>query len=254
MQPRQPQTGRKSSAGKVVLIIVGLVVLVGIGVLIGWLLTRNSSSDNSTATTNNTTNEVANADNTSADNTEDNATNSDNTTSNTTDNSTTSNSTTNSTPTIPADTTGINVTGKSPFLSYTAHIPNTWSWEKSHVGAATNLTLTRGGFTVVISQSAGGNGTCVYPGDATSSDPMAATFGSPTTVAGVTSTFRIAMQEGAGSAGDKHLLVCEKTTGDYKLATQFGYISVTTPPEGATSDWSKNNASVQSILSLLMKQ
>lgn len=239
--------------GKIVLIVVALAILVGIGVLIGkfW---SNKSSNTTNNTTSEVTNEVANATNETS-NTTANNTPSNTTTNDTADNTT--NSTTNSTttPTIPDNSTNLTITGKSPFVSYKTYFPNTWSWQKDHVGSAIKLTLTRGGFTVIISQAAGGNGTCVYPGDAASSDPMAAQFEEPTaTVTGTSSTFRIAMQAGGGSAGTKHYSVCEKTSGDYKLATQYGYITVETPPEGATSGWSTNNASVQSILSLLTKQ
>lgn len=240
-----------ATVGKVAIVVIVLAVLVGIGVAIGkfW---SNKSSDTTNNTTSEVTNEVANVTNETANTTEDNTTsNSTNETANNTSNSAT-NSTT---PTIPDNSTNLTITGKSPFVSYKTYFPNTWSWQKDHVGSAIKLTLSRGGFTVVISQGAGGNGTCVYPGDAASSDPMAAEFEEPTaTVTGTSSTFRIAMQAGGGSAGTKHYSVCEKTSGSYKLATQYGYITVETPPEGATSDWAKNNASVQSILSLLMKQ
>lgn len=242
-----------ATVGKVAIVVIVLVILVGIGVVIGKFWSNKSASN---TTNNEVTNEVGTVDNTS-NATEDNST--DNTTSSNTDNSTTENTTANATnsttPTIPDNSTNLTITGKSPFVSYKTYFPNTWSWQKDHVGSAIKLTLTRGGFTVIISQGAGGNGTCVYPGDAASSDPMAAEFEEPTaTVTGTSSTFRIAMQTGGGSAGTKHYSVCEKTSGSYKLATQYGYITVETPPEGATSDWAKNNASVQSILSLLMKQ
>lgn len=254
METPQLNKPRNTAAtmGKVAIIIVALAILVGIGIVIGkfW---SNKSSDTTNNTTSEVTNEVANATNETANTTTENTT-ADNTTNETADNTT--NSTTNATtPTIPDNSTNLTITGKAPFVSYKTYFPNTWSWQKDHVGSAIKLTLTRGGFTVSISQAAGGNGTCVYPGDAASSDPMAASFEEPTaTVSGTSSTFRIAMQTGGGSAGTKHYSVCEKTSGEYKLATQYGYITVETPPEGATSGWSTNNESVKSILSLLTKQ
>jgi hypothetical protein len=256
LTPNKPVSSRNkfySTFGKIALVVIVLAVLVGIGIYIGKLLSGKSEDNNTSSTTNTVTNESAMV-NTESNTTSNNATNGETNNSTDTDNSTT-NSTATTTPTIPDNSTDLTIAGKAPFVSYKTYFPNTWSWQKDHVGSAIKLTLSRGGFTVVISQAAGGNGTCTYPGEA-AGDALSTSFGEPVDIGGTSSAFRLAMEVGGGSAGDKHYTVCEKTAlgGDYKLATQYGYITVTTPPEGATSDWTKNNNSVESILSLLIKQ
>lgn len=103
---------------------------------------------------------------------------------------------------------------------YVLSIPTGWTnKEESNESAQTDkLTLTKNSNTLVISQGAGGGGSCTYGSEP--SQEMGQHFDSFIGITGFNNQFR----RGTNDAG-KTYQICEKGSGGYGFPTTFGYIT-----------------------------
>jgi len=120
----------------------------------------------------------------------------------------------------------INITGTSPFVSYSVSIPNGWKTSKETIGGRIKLTVSAGDYNVIISQAAGGGATCVYPGQ--SGGEFSSPFNAASGITGDGGQFRRATQQGSDTTGPQNYFVCEQKGSTYSFPTQFGYINYNT--------------------------
>lgn len=131
------------------------------------------------------------------------------------------------------------------FTAYSLNLSTGWiSTHESNVDAKTDdVTLTKEVanvvYTLVISQAAGGAGSCVYPGEP--SQQMSQTFTSYVGIPGITHQFR------RGTTDGKTHTVCEKKIDSYAFPTTFGYITYKTPAKADPAILNEMDAMVASL-------
>lgn len=108
-----------------------------------------------------------------------------------------------------------------------------------------NLTLSKTGYKIVISQAAGGGGGCTYPGDAPAE--MAQSF---TSFVEINNPNGYLFRRGPAQGSPGAWTVCEKRQGSFGFPTTFGNITLTVP---TTTDVTIM-AEVDSILASLNKK
>jgi len=111
---------------------------------------------------------------------------------------------------------------KNQFFSpYTVLVPSGWTDTHTASAGSDLVTLSKGGYTLTISQAAGGAGSCMYPSE--TPVPMAQVFTSFVGITGVSSQFR----RGSNTSGS--YTICEQTANGFSFPTSFGYITYSTP-------------------------
>lgn len=103
------------------------------------------------------------------------------------------------------------------FSPYTVTVPSGWVDAHTQNTASDTLTLTKGDSVLMISQVAGGAGSCDFPGD--TPEPMSQVF---TSFVGITGTFA---QFRRGTTDNLTYTVCEQKTGGFVFPTSVGYIT-----------------------------
>jgi hypothetical protein len=83
------------------------------------------------------------------------------------------------------------------------------------------LKITKGDYTVTISQAAGGSGVCLYPGS--SPQPMAQMFNAEVGIPGLHAQYRRGTNDGT------NFTICEMRNNQYVFPTEFGNITYSTP-------------------------
>lgn len=124
----------------------------------------------------------------------------------------------------PSEFTVVKAGGILSRSQYSINIPNSWQFSKdgSVAGQSDKLTITRGVYSIVISQGAFGGGGCLYPGDPDAE--MAQRFASFTTV---TDQSGDGLRIGALSSGG--FVVCQGNGTSWGDITSFGHISISAP-------------------------
>lgn len=107
-------------------------------------------------------------------------------------------------------------------------------------GIGTNeLKVTKGQYIFVISQAAGGGGSCLYPGD--SPQPMAQTFTSFVQITGSSSNLR------RGTNDNTAFTICEQKNTGFTFPTTVGYITYSTPSSPDSTSLSEMDSMIASI-------
>lgn len=106
------------------------------------------------------------------------------------------------------------------FTPYTIEIPSGWTDTHTSNTASNDLIITKGAYTLTISQAAGGGGSCIFAGEP---EPMAQVFPDFVGITGISGEFRRGTNDGA------NYTVCEKKPSGYGFPTSFGYITYSTP-------------------------
>lgn len=130
------------------------------------------------------------------------------------------------TPTLtetPVKTKTVAAGGVLSFPTYTLITPSDWNSQREQGEDSDKLTLTKGGYKIVISEGAFGGSGCLYPGDPP--QEMGQTF---------TSYVEILNPNGfifrRSSTGISGWTVCQKgNEGSFGTPTIFGHISITAP-------------------------
>ncbi len=129
---------------------------------------------------------------------------------------------------------------KNQFFSpYTITVPSGWVDVHTTNTANDTLTITKGQYTVTISQAAGGAGGCDFPGD--TPEPMAQVF---TSFAGITGTYA---QFRRGTADNLTYTVCEQKSGGFAFPTSVGYITYKLPAPADKTILSEMDGMVASL-------
>lgn len=120
--------------------------------------------------------------------------------------------------------TEIKAGGILSMSAYSINIPSDWSYSKdgSIAGQSDKLTITKGAYSITISQGAFGGGGCLYPGDADSE--MSQRFTSFTAITDQSGdNLRLSTLSSGG------YVVCQGNGTSWGDITSFGHISVTAP-------------------------
>jgi hypothetical protein len=125
------------------------------------------------------------------------------------------------------------------FSPYTVMVPAGWTENHTTNTASDTLTLTKGQYTLTISQAAGGGGSCDYPGDAV--EPMAQVF---TNFVGITGTFS---QFRRGTSDNKTYTVCEQKSTGFAFPTSVGYITYNVPASADQATLAEMDGMVASL-------
>lgn len=124
----------------------------------------------------------------------------------------------------PPSGTTVTAGGVLVFGKYSIQVPTDWTYTKEGGVDMDKLTLSKGGYKIVIYEAATGGAQCLYPGDPDAE--MATRY---------TTFIEITTQNGGklrrGGTTPTAFTVCEKPLGNiaYGLPTTFGHISITTP-------------------------
>ncbi len=132
------------------------------------------------------------------------------------------------------------------FKAYSLSAPQDWVITKEKNSYMDNMTLTKLGYKLIISQTAGGGGGCKYPGDTPAE--MAQSF---TSFTEITNPNGFVFRRGAnGTPGG--FTVCQKNTtdGSFGFPTNFGNITITSPVPSSDTIM----AEIDAILASLKKQ
>lgn len=153
-----------------------------------------------------------------------------------------------STPTTtPATKTKIQAGGKLVFVKYQLEVPEGWSSNKtSSYADQETLTLTSGGYEIVINEGASGGMVCMYPGDPESEIIFQTDykyFKQLTTADGTL------LRRGGDAESSLAFTVCSKGEENYQAPTEYGHISVKFP----ANPTSVKITEVDEILSSLKK-
>ena len=125
------------------------------------------------------------------------------------------------------------------FSPYTVTVPSSWADVHTANTASDTLTITKGQYTLTISQAAGGAGSCDYPGD--TPEPMAQTFNN---FVGITGTFS---QLRRGTSDNKTYTVCEQKSGGFAFPTSVGYITYNVPAQADQATLAEMDGMVASL-------
>lgn len=125
------------------------------------------------------------------------------------------------------------------FSQYTATVPGGWVDKSSSNTASNDQTLTKGLYTITISQAAGGAGSCNYPGD--TPEPMAQVFTGFVGIMGTSAEFR------RGTSDNLSYTICEKKSSGYVFPTTFGYITYTVPSQADQSTIAEMDSIIASL-------
>lgn len=114
------------------------------------------------------------------------------------------------------------------FVPYTIMVTPGWTDSQTSNTAMSELKLTKGTYAISISQSAGGAGSCLYPGD--TAQPMAQVFASFVQITGTYTNFR------RGTSDNTNYTICEQKGSNFAYPTSVGYITYSVPasPDAAT--------------------
>lgn len=143
-----------------------------------------------------------------------------------------------------AGSTLVKAGGILSMSAYSINVPGDWQYSKdgSVAGQSDRLTITKGSYSLTISQGAFGGGGCLYPGDPDSE--MAQRFTAFTALTDQSGdNLRLSTLAGGG------FVVCQGNGTSWGDITSFGHISVSAP---LTSDPSVISQ-INSILSSLKK-
>ena len=144
------------------------------------------------------------------------------------------------TPTPKPTTKKLSAGVKTDFFSaYTIDVPAGWVDKHTYESTVDKLVLTKGGYSLTISEGGGGGGGCTYPGEAP--QQMSQSF---TSFVGITGT---AAQLRRGTSDNINYTVCEKKTSSFGFPTQFGYITYITPTSLDSGTLSEMDGMVASI-------
>ena len=149
--------------------------------------------------------------------------------------------------------TQISAGGAKPFVLYTILVVPGWNVGKEHDDSipTDKLTLTKGDYSLVISQGPSGGARCVYPGDPQGdfSSPFVAFTPVPTTTDA--NFFRRSKVQDLTKDGKQGYTICQKNTdGTYGDPTLYGHINYLVP---GVSD-SSTLTEMDSMLGSLQKQ
>lgn len=131
------------------------------------------------------------------------------------------------------------------FSAYTLNTPTDWNSQRQQGDNIDNVTLTKGGYKIVLSQAASGGGGCTYPGDTPAQ--FAQNF---TTFVEIIDPNGYVFRRGPVQSNS--WTVCQKNTSDgsFGFPTNFGLITITTP----VNVDSKIMTEIDSILASLNKK
>jgi hypothetical protein len=125
------------------------------------------------------------------------------------------------------------------FSPYTLLVPSSWADVHTVNTASDTLTITKGQYVLMISQAAGGAGSCDYPGD--TPEPMAQSF---TNFVGITGTFS---QLRRGTADNKTYTVCEQKSTGFAFPTSVGYVTYTVPSQADQATLAEMDGMIASL-------
>lgn len=116
--------------------------------------------------------------------------------------------------------------GVLSFPNYSLLIPNDWNSQREQGQDSDKLTLTKGGYKIVISEGAFGGSGCLYPEDPPSE--MAQTYSK---FVQISNPNGFVFRRGSSSDTDTGWTVCQKNSqdGSFGAPTVFGHISITVP-------------------------
>ncbi|MDE2026074.1 MAG: hypothetical protein KGJ07_06265 [Patescibacteria group bacterium] len=136
--------------------------------------------------------------------------------------------------------------GIKPFVAYTLSGVAGWSQNHETTTASDKVTLTKGGYQIVILQAALGGGACSFPG--TTPAPMSITLTSATDIPLLSGYALRRGQTQSTSGNQSSFAVCQKASdGSYGTITDFGVINYTTPLTPDNSVLAEMDAMVGSL-------
>lgn len=146
------------------------------------------------------------------------------------------------TPSASPSGTVVSAGGILSMSAYTINVPSDWASSKvgSVSGQSDKLTLTKGAYSITVSQGAFGGAICLYPGDADAE--MAQRYVSFTPLTDQSGdSLRVSSLSTGGFA------VCQLSGTSWGDITSFGHISIATPPTLDQSIISQINSMISSL-------
>src|SRR5258706_2005906 len=146
--------------------------------------------------------------------------------------------------------TQISAGGAKPFVLYTILVVSGWNVGKEHDDSipTDKLTLTKGDYSLVISQGPSGGARCVYPGDPQGdfSSPFVAFTPVPTTQDA--NFFRRSKVQDLTKDGKQGYTICQKNTdGTYGDPTLYGHINYLVPGVSDSSTLTEMDSMIGSL-------